>query len=97
MRLVNGKVMKTLSVLLILIFAIYSLAYAQQCYEATIMKPVPFLGNGGEIIILDDGTVWEEVSYQYLYLYEYYPTVVICPSSGKMILGDYVFKVVQIK
>ncbi len=70
---------------------------SKECYKTTIRKPSPFLGNGGEIIILDDGTIWKEVSYQYLYLYEYYPTVIICPSSGKMILGEYVFEVIPVK
>ena len=33
-------------------------AYAS-CYEATIMKPSPFMGNNGEVFTLDDGTYWE--------------------------------------
>ena len=67
------------------------------CNEATIMKPAPFLGNGGEMIMLDDGTIWQDISYQYLYLYEYHPTVAICPSKGLMILDDDQFDVIQIK
>ncbi len=70
---------------------------SQECYKTGIREPSPFLGNGGEIIILVDGTIWKEVSYQYLYLYEYHPTVIICPSSGKMILGEYVFEVIPVK
>ena len=44
------------------------------------------MGNHGEIFRLADGSVWE-VKYEYEYMYEYYPTVVACPSSGKMIVG----------
>jgi hypothetical protein len=39
----------------------------------------------------------ENTSYLYLYLYEYYPTVIICPGQGKMILKDHVFDVVQVR
>lgn len=65
-----------------------------ECYRTAIQGPTPFLGNGGEIILLLDGTVWREVSYQYLYLYEYYPNVIVCPAEGKLILGRHVFQIV---
>lgn len=65
------------------------------CYKATIQEPQPFLGNGGEIILLSDGSIWKNISYSYLYLYEYYPTVVICPNKGKMILGNNSFDIQQ--
>lgn len=55
------------------------------CYEASIVKPSPFMGNDGEIFKLDDGTLWE-VKYEYEYLYEYYPEVIICPSKGKLVI-----------
>jgi hypothetical protein len=71
--------------------------FANDCYKAVIKEPTPFNGNGGEIIILDDGTIWKDVSYQYLYLYEYHPTVVICPSQGKMILGEHEFDVIPVR
>ena len=70
---------------------------SKECYKTAIREPSPFLGNGGEIIILDDGTIWKEVSYQYLYLYEYYPSVIVCPSTGKMILGKYVFHIIPVR
>lgn len=66
-----------------------------ECYTTTIQSPTPFLGNGGELIRLADGTVWKDVSYQYLYLYAYYPSVVICPSDGKLVLGRNVFQVIS--
>lgn len=65
-----------------------------QCFKSGIREPSPFQGNGGEIIILDDGSIWKEISYQYLYLYEYYPSVIVCPGDGKMILGKYVFQII---
>ena len=55
------------------------------CYEASITKPSPFMGNDGEIFKLDDGSLWE-VKYEYEYLYEYYPEVIICPSKGKLVI-----------
>lgn len=45
------------------------------------------MGNDGEIFRLADGSVWE-VKYEYEYLYEYYPDVVVCPSQGKIIVAD---------
>lgn len=67
------------------------------CYKTFIQEPSPFNGNGGELILLADGSVWKESSYQYLYLYEYTPAVVVCPSDGKMILGKHVFQLVRVK
>ena len=50
-----------------------------------------------ELIQFADGTIWQEVSYQYLYLYEYYPTVIVCPSEGKIILNEHVFQIIQLR
>ncbi len=58
-------------------------ALAQECYESSILSPSPFMGNNGEIFKLADGSIWE-VKYEYEYLYEYYPDVIICPSRGKL-------------
>lgn len=69
----------------------------QKCYKSRIREPQPFLGNGGEIIILDDGSIWKEVSHQYLYLYEYYHSVIVRPSTGKMILKSHVFQIVPVR
>ena len=44
------------------------------------------MGNNEEIFKLADGSLWE-VKYEYEYLYEYYPSVIICPSRGKLIIG----------
>ena len=59
--------------------------HAGDCYESSIMKPTPFMGNDGEIFQLSDGTIWE-VKYEYEYMYEYYPDVIICPNIGKLII-----------
>lgn len=61
-------------------------ASAQDCYESAIVSPTPFMGNNGEILKLADGSLWE-VKYEYEYLYEYYPAVVVCPSRGRLIVG----------
>ena len=53
------------------------------CYDATIQKPTPFMGNNGEIFVLSDGSVWEV---KYEYMYEYYPSVVICPDKNLLLI-----------
>ena len=53
------------------------------------------MGNNGEIFKLSDGSVWE-VKYEYEYMYEYYPSVIICPSRGKLIVGKKSLNVAQI-
>jgi hypothetical protein len=60
---------------------------AQECYESSILSPTPFMGKNGEIFKLSDGSLWE-VKYEYEYLYEYYPKVVICPSQEKLAIKD---------
>lgn len=56
------------------------------CNTAHIVEPSPFLGTANEVIVLSDGSTWKDISYKYLYLYAYSPTVQICPSQSKMIL-----------
>jgi len=53
------------------------------------------MGNNGEIFKLSDGSLWE-VKYEYEYLYEYYPNVVICPSRGKLAIKGKVLNVERI-
>jgi hypothetical protein len=55
------------------------------CFESSIQKPSPFLGNYGDIFELTDGSLWE-VEDGYEYLYEYYPQVVMCPGTGKLVI-----------
>jgi hypothetical protein len=62
-------------------------AHAGDCFESSIVSPTPFMGNNEEIFKLSDGSVWE-VKYEYEYLYEYYPTVIVCPSRGKLIINE---------
>ena len=59
---------------------------AKDCYESSILSPAPFLGINEEIFKLADGSLWE-VKYEYEYLYEYYPSVVICPGRGRLVVG----------
>lgn len=68
-----------------------------ECYESMVTDPNPFLGNGGELIRLSDGTLWRDSSYKYLYLYLYNPRVIICPSTGKMIVESNIFNVTRVK
>lgn len=89
--------MRTIFVSVLLFFVATTAAQAASCYKVTIQEPQPFLGNGGEVVILSDGSIWKNMSYLYLYLYAYYPTVVICPGEGRMILNDRVFDVVKVQ
>jgi hypothetical protein len=61
-------------------------AYQGDCYEATIRKPSPFMGNSDEIFVLSDGSIWE-VKYEYSYMYAYHPTVIACPNRGYVIVN----------
>ena len=70
-------------------------ALAQQCYTSSILSPNPFMGNDGEIFKLSDGSLWE-VRYEYEYLYAYYPTVVICPSIGRLLVDGRNLNVEQV-
>lgn len=56
------------------------------CKTVTMLKPTPFLGTANEIIVLSDQSIWEDMSYKYLYLYAYNPQVIICPAQGRMYL-----------
>ena len=77
------------------LFLMAGSAVAQECYESSILSPTPFMGNNGEIFKLSDGSLWE-VKYEYEYLYEYYPNVVICPSRGKLAIKGKVLNVEKI-
>lgn len=68
-----------------LLFSFHGSVAAQDCYESMIAKPTPFMGNNDEIFQLSDGSIWQ-VIYEYEYLYEYYPNVIICPSRGVLII-----------
>ncbi len=70
-------------------------AEAQQCYSSSILSPTPFMGNNNEIFKLADGSVWQ-VKYEYEYMYEYYPSVVICPGQGKLIIGKKTLTIQQV-
>jgi hypothetical protein len=65
----------------------HAAAFAQLCYESTVQSPRPFLGNTGEIVRLADGSLWE-VKYAYENLYEYHPTVLICPRTGTLMVKN---------
>ncbi len=79
------KYSKLYIAILFIFLALSMQAHAGDCYKSSIMKPTPFMGNDGEIFQLSDGTLWE-VKYEYEYMYEYYPDVIICPSLGKLII-----------
>lgn len=53
------------------------------------------MGNNDEIFKLSDGSIWQ-VKYEYGYLYEYFPSVVICPHKGILIIESDKLNVVSI-
>lgn len=75
-----------LAVALAALGATSSSVFAQECYRSSILSPTPFMGNNGEIFKLADGSIWE-VQHAYEYLYEYYPTVTVCPNRGLLLIG----------
>ena len=72
---------KFLLILFVILIYNQSTGLSQDCYESSIVSPSPFMGNNGEIFKLSDGSLWE-VKYEYEYLYEYYPRIIICPSKN---------------
>lgn len=70
-------------------------ALAQGCYSSSVLSPAPFLGNHGEIVKLADGSLWE-IQHSYEYLYDYYPSIVICPRSGKLLVKNKTFNVLSV-
>ncbi|NDZ11518.1 hypothetical protein C7T35_01265 [Variovorax sp. WS11] len=91
-----------LKVLLWLVALLPIAAFAQpRCYWTDMIEPQPFLGTENEVIVLADGSVWKDISYLYLYLYEYSPRVVICPDQGRMILESggrrHVFTLIRLR
>lgn len=79
----------------ILLILVAEVSWSQDCYNSTIQSPAPFMGNHGEIAKLADGSIWE-IQYQYEYMYEYYPTVMACPSKGILILDKKKLRAKQI-
>jgi hypothetical protein len=71
--------------LLSFLFLLQGSTASSQCYQSAIMSPSPFLGNHDEIFKLTDRSIWQ-VKYEYEYLYEYFPTVIICPSRNLLIV-----------
>lgn len=60
-------------------------AIAQDCFQSSVLSPSPFMGNDGEIFKLVDESMWQ-VKYEYEYLHEYKPDVLVCPKQGKLIV-----------
>ncbi len=69
------------------IVLVINTSIAQDCYQSTIVRPSPFMGNHGEIFQLEDESLWR-IKYEYEYLYAYYPQVIICPAQGKLIIAN---------
>ena len=94
---------KLISTYIVTFAVIFSPAVAAQqgCKETNMLKPTPFLGTANEIIMLADGSIWEDISYKYLYLYAYNPKVIICPAQGRMLVDaggtTHSFTVMRIK
>jgi hypothetical protein len=77
--------LKLLALMILLLLSRGSIAGG--CYDSSISSPTPFMGNNGEVFKLVDGSVWE-VKFEYEYMYEYYPSVVVCPDRGKLFIDN---------
>lgn len=62
-------------------------ASAQSCFKTMISSPSPFMGQDGEVFKTTEGEIFKVIG-AYEYLYAYYPQVVICPSRGRLVVGD---------
>jgi hypothetical protein len=82
-------------IIFVALMLIHAVVAAQDCYESSILSPTPFMGNDGEIFKLADGSIWK-VMYEYEYMYEYYPKVIVCPSKGKIAVGSKMLNVQKI-
>ena len=76
---------------LFLLLALFAISWvapvaAQDCYDSSILKPTPFMGNNGEVFQLSDGSLWE-VKYEY----EYRPTKLILGLSTSTRKSKYRF------
>ncbi len=81
-----------LTVILAILFCASSYA---QCHDDVITSPSPFMGNNDEIFKLSSGEIWQ-IKYEYEYLYEYSPSVVVCPSLGVLIIGGKKLQIVKL-
>jgi hypothetical protein len=77
--------MKNLQLIVICFLSLFS-SSVLACYESSITKPQPFMGNDGEVFVLSDGSIWE-VKFEYEYMYEYYPDVIVCPTKDLLIVS----------
>jgi len=80
---------------LFLIAATPHVIKAQNCYQSSVVSPTPFMGNDDEYFKLADGTIWQ-VKYEYEYMYEYYPSVTVCPRLGRLLVKDETLNIVPI-
>ena len=83
------RLIEMMSCAFVMFFSVAANAQVKKdCTQVTMLKPTPFLGTANEIIVLSDGSIWEDLSYKYLYLYLYNPMVIICPARGKMYIDS---------
>jgi hypothetical protein len=80
--------------IVILAIFVFASSYAQ-CHDDVITSPSPFMGNNDEIFKLSSGEVWQ-IKYEYEYLYEYSPSVVVCPSLGILIIDGKRLQIVKL-
>lgn len=71
----------------LVLLGVPKLGISGDCYQSSVLKPTPFMGNNGEIFKLSDGSIWE-VKNEYEYMYEYYPKVIVCPKLNKVVVGE---------
>ncbi len=73
------------------------IASETDCYFSKIIEPNPFNASGGDIIILENGSTWEEVRSRFLDLNKSKPRIKICPSENNLYIDGYVLPVFPLK
>jgi len=62
---------------------------AVTCYKDVIKEPFTFYGNPGDVFTLYDNSTWKVATGgQYEYVPVRYKDVLICPTVGKLVIGN---------
>lgn len=72
-----------------------SYVHGQSCYTTSVLSPTPLMGNSGEVFRTADGALFQVVG-SYEYLYEYFPSVQICPGAGRMLVAGKQIGIVRV-
>ena len=90
--------LKNVIIAIMLLLTLNSVIIAEECYESSIISPYPFMGNDKEIFKLSDGSEWEVTQEgTFLFLYEYRPKIMICPSDDNLMIKGETLRVKNLR